>query len=391
MSSARPSTRSSTATPTARGSRAPRRTTARAAATAWLTSTSPRRSTISAIQDRTVAVSPVGCSVFLFYYFDVGQHAGRPRPRPAVAHRPQAREPRVDRRLLPGRRRPRVDRPRRDRLDGAARHPDHRHLRQQRDLRHDRRPDGADDPDGPADEHHPDGRDLMQGTPMKVAELIASLDGPVYVERVRALRPEAAQARQERDQEGAHDAGRGPRLRVRGDPRRMSDPLGMTAEDTEKWVAETCSPGLPARRVKDEAARRGWNVRNRRSTTARVLKWWTPGEKAAADLLHEVPRPRRPVDVSSSSRARAETARRPPRCSRPRRHQRGLRRDAHPELRPGVARRDVYADVHVARRRGALPGVALAPRARRLQRAEPRTSSAGPSVPGGTIIYDSSS
>ena len=49
------------------------------------------------------------------------QHAGRARARPGGGARAQAREPRVDRDQLPGRRRPRLDRPRRDRERGAAR------------------------------------------------------------------------------------------------------------------------------------------------------------------------------------------------------------------------------------------------------------------------------
>jgi 2-oxoisovalerate ferredoxin oxidoreductase beta subunit len=34
------------------------------------------------IQDRTVAVSPVGCSVFLYYYLDVGTRRRRTGARP---------------------------------------------------------------------------------------------------------------------------------------------------------------------------------------------------------------------------------------------------------------------------------------------------------------------
>ena len=37
------------------------------------------------IQDRTVAVSPVGCSVFLYYYFDVGNTQAAHGRAPAVA------------------------------------------------------------------------------------------------------------------------------------------------------------------------------------------------------------------------------------------------------------------------------------------------------------------
>ena len=37
------------------------------------------------IQDRTIAVSPVGCAVFLYYYFDVGNTQAAHGRAPAVA------------------------------------------------------------------------------------------------------------------------------------------------------------------------------------------------------------------------------------------------------------------------------------------------------------------
>jgi len=39
------------------------------------------------IQDRTVAVSPVGCSVFLYYYFDVGNTQAAHGRAPATSPR----------------------------------------------------------------------------------------------------------------------------------------------------------------------------------------------------------------------------------------------------------------------------------------------------------------
>ena len=71
---------------------------------------------------------------------------------------------------------------------------------------------------------------------------------------------------------------------------------------------------------------------------------------------------------------RRRRRRRPDRCDahRARGHQRGLRRHAHPELRPRVARRNVLRRRAHRPGRGALSGRAGAPRARRVQRAEPR-------------------
>ena len=152
------------------------------------------------------------------------QLAGRARPRSRGRDRPQARESRVDRRELPGRRRPRVDRPRGDRLDGAARHPDHRHLREQRDLRHDGRPDGAHDAHGPEERDEPGRPQGLHGP--------ADEDGRAHLGPRRAgvrrarrpLRRQAAHQGAEGDQEGDEAAGREPRLRVRRGPRGVPDP-----------------------------------------------------------------------------------------------------------------------------------------------------------------------
>ncbi len=98
------------------------------------------------IQDRTIMVSPVGCSVFAYYYFDDGQHPGRARSRAGRGHGAQARQPERHRHQLPGRRRPGRHRRQRDPAGRQPRRAHHGLLREQRHLRHDRRPDGADDP-----------------------------------------------------------------------------------------------------------------------------------------------------------------------------------------------------------------------------------------------------
>jgi 2-oxoisovalerate ferredoxin oxidoreductase beta subunit len=62
------------------------------------------------VQDRMILVSPVGCSVFGYYYFDVGNiqaaHGRAPAaalPRAGRRHRSQAQPPRQHRGRLPGR------------------------------------------------------------------------------------------------------------------------------------------------------------------------------------------------------------------------------------------------------------------------------------------------
>ena len=82
--------------------------------------------------------------------------------------------------------------------------------------------------------------------------------------------------------------------------------------------------------------------------------------------------PRRTRHRAQAGRGRRR--RRPDRgpAAHPGRHQRGLRRHPHPELRPGVARRHLLRGRAHRRGRGAVAGGPRSPRARGLQRAEPR-------------------
>ena len=85
-----------------------------------------RPSTSWAIQDRTMLVSPVGCSVFGYYYFDVGNVQVAHGRAPAVATAREAQPAGEHRDQLPGRWRPGGhrhggDRPRRQPRRAASR------------------------------------------------------------------------------------------------------------------------------------------------------------------------------------------------------------------------------------------------------------------------------
>ena len=80
-----------------------------------------------------------------------------PRPRRRRGHRHQAGAAAEPGLLLPGRRRPGRHRHRRGLPRRQPGREHHRDLRQQRRVRHDRRPDGADHAARPGDHHHPDG------------------------------------------------------------------------------------------------------------------------------------------------------------------------------------------------------------------------------------------
>lgn len=46
----------------------------------------------------------------------------------------------------------------------------------------------------------PEGRPRLAGEPLRMAEIVSQIDGPVFVERLRALRPQATHAGEEGDQ-----------------------------------------------------------------------------------------------------------------------------------------------------------------------------------------------
>ena len=131
------------------------------------------------LREKTIGVAPVGCSVFAYNYFDCDFVEAAHGRAPAMAT--------GIKRVLP------------DRIvftyqgDGdlasigmaeimhacGARREHHRHLHQQRHLRHDRRADGAHHPARPEDHLSPDGRDVEQtGFPIRMAEVLATMDGP---------------------------------------------------------------------------------------------------------------------------------------------------------------------------------------------------------------------
>ena len=109
------------------------------------------------VQDRTVLISPVGCSVFAYYYFDVGNVQVAHGRAPAVGHGGEAQPAGEHRDRLPGGWRPGGDRHGGDHSRRQSRRTHHGDLRQQRDLRDDRRADGAHHPARQEDHHLPAG------------------------------------------------------------------------------------------------------------------------------------------------------------------------------------------------------------------------------------------
>ncbi len=206
------------------------------------------------IQDRTVLVSPVGCSVFMFYYMDVGNTQAAHGRAPAVA------------------------------IGHKLANPDSIVLSYQGDG--DLASIGLAEIVSTAQlgiplsvifinnaiygmtggqlapttlmgqwsSTSPSGRDRLAGTPMRMAELIAQLDGPVYVERVALYdnkqRVKAQKAIKRAIQNQVEHKGFSFVEVLAECPTH----LHKTPQETEKWVKEEMTKIFPLGVKKDVAA-----------------------------------------------------------------------------------------------------------------------------------------
>ncbi len=125
----------------------------------------------------------LGIHLLLFRY---RQRAGGARTRAGRGNGSQTRPTRGDGRRLSGRWRPGRDWHGGNHSRRQSRREHHRLFRQQLHLRHDRRPDGSDHAWSarPAPPLPGDAAPTTMAFPIRMAELISTLEAPVYVERV---------------------------------------------------------------------------------------------------------------------------------------------------------------------------------------------------------------
>jgi 2-oxoisovalerate ferredoxin oxidoreductase beta subunit len=209
------------------------------------------------IQDRTVAVSPVGCGVFLYYYMDVGNTSAAHGRASAVAIGQKIANPDAVVFAYQG-----------DGDLGAIGLLEGLHAAQlgipiavifvnnavygmtggqlapttlmaQKTTT------------------TPGGRDIFGGSPLKLAEMIAALDGPVYVERVALFdakqRKRAARAIEKALTLQKENAGYAFVEVLAECPTHLK----MTAEESERWVKEQMLPVFPLG-VKKDLPPSGW-------------------------------------------------------------------------------------------------------------------------------------
>jgi 2-oxoisovalerate ferredoxin oxidoreductase beta subunit len=203
------------------------------------------------IQDRTVAVSPVGCAVFLYYYLDVGNTQAPHGRAPAVAIGQKTANPDAIVVSYQG--------------DGDLASIGLAEIVSTAQLG---MPlsvvfvnnaiygmtGGQMAPTtltGQKTSTSPTGRTAAMGQPMRMAELIAGLDGPVYVERVALFdnkqRTRAKKAIKKALQLQVENKGFSFVEVLSECPLH----LGMTPEEAEKWVKETMQQVFPLGVKKD--------------------------------------------------------------------------------------------------------------------------------------------
>jgi 2-oxoisovalerate ferredoxin oxidoreductase beta subunit len=211
------------------------------------------------IQDRTILVSPVGCSVFAYYYFDVGntQAAHGRAPAVAIGHKLANPEAIVISYQGDG--------------DLASIGLAETISTAQMGL-----PitvifinnaiygmtGGQLAPTtlmGQKTSTSPEGRGQMMGQPLRVAELIAGLDGPVYVERVALFDPkQRIKARKAIEKAlRLQKEGRGYTfIEVLAE---CPTHLKMSPEETQQWVKECMEPVYPLGVKKDITVEPWWD------------------------------------------------------------------------------------------------------------------------------------
>jgi 2-oxoisovalerate ferredoxin oxidoreductase beta subunit len=236
----------------------------------------------------------------------------------------------------------------------------------------------------------PDGRSLFNGLPMRMAELIAGLDGPIYVERVALFdaknRRLAKKAIKKAVQNQVENRGYSFVEVLSECPTHLK----MSPEETEKWVKECMVPIFPLG-VKKDLHPEPWFIKAEPSfDPAKMLKVIGASSEAPVRNCESFPAHINPLDISlklaGSGGDGAQTA---AMLIAKAAINEGFDATHIPSYGPESRGGTSYADVHVAKDEvlnpaSPQPDVLIAFNA-------PSLSKFGPTVKkGGTIIYDSS-
>ena len=207
----------------------------------------------------TIGAGSIGCSVQAHKFMNVDIVRVRPRPRAGGGHGHQARPPRQACLHLPGRRGPGLHRHGRDRPCGGTGREIHHVLHQQLHLRHDLRPDGADDAHRPEDHSHPrpGARVEQAGMPIRMAELISTLEtAPSTWSASPSIRPPTSARRKRPSNAPSRFRRRELGFSFVEDPLHLPDELGHHAARRHEVGGREYDPVLPPGSLQE--SRRMW-------------------------------------------------------------------------------------------------------------------------------------
>jgi len=342
------------------------------------------------IQDRTVAVSPVGCAVFLYYYFDVGNTQAAHGRAPAVALGHKLANPDSIVVAYQG--------------DGDLASIGLAEILSAAQLG---LPisilfvnnaiygmtGGQMAPTtlpGQKTATSPEGRTALMGEPLRMAEIMGGLDGPIYVERVALFDPK----QRTRAKKAIKKA-----LQLQVENRGFSfveilaecpTHLGMTPEQAERWVAESMTKYFPLG-VKKDVSKEPTPLHPMPSFDADRLIAVVGGSSEVPPRFAEgFPRHLAPADVALKlAGAGGDGAQTAAMLITRAAIAEGFDSTHIPSYGPESRGGTSYADVHVAEHEvlspaAPTPNVLIAFNAPSLAKFGPKV------VAGGTVLYDSS-
>ncbi len=342
------------------------------------------------IQDRTIAVSPVGCSVFLYYYLDVGNTQAAHGRAPAVGLGHKLANPESIVICYQG--------------DGDLASIGLAEIIWACQLGLPMTfvfinnavygmTGGQMAPTtlmGQTTTTSPWGRDRLTGPPMKMAELVAGLEAPVYVERVALFDSKQRMRAKKAILKGLKLQAEGRGLSFIEVLAECPTHLKMTPEENEKWVKEQMLPVFPLG-VKKDVAREPWFRLNRPSFDPEKVVGVVGGAlEPAPRFATGFPAHVHPGDVSLKlAGAGGDGAQTAAMLIATAAINEGFDATHIPSYGPESRGGTSYADVHVAAEEvlspaAPHPDVLIAFNA-------PSLAKFGPVVPpGGTVLYDSS-
>ncbi len=342
------------------------------------------------VQDRTVAISPVGCSVFLYYYFDVGNTQAAHGRAPAVAIGHKTANPNSIVISYQG--------------DGDLASIGLAEIIQAAQMGLPitvifinnaiyAMTGGQLAPTsllGMKTTTTPQGRPRFLGEPIRIAEMLAQLDGPVYIERV-ALYDNKQRNRAKKANTKAL------RMQVENKGFALVEVLSecpthlkMTPEESQNWVKEHMVPVFPLGVKKDVEAESWWDLKSPDFDPQRLVDTIGATDQAPLRYCKEFPGHIDPDDIAIKfAGAGGDGAQTAAMLITRAGINEGFDATHIPSYGPESRGGTSYADVHIAREEVLSPS---APNPKILVAFNaPSLNKFGPRVqPGGYVLYDSS-